>query len=232
MYVKSNEIARKMVSKGRDIQAVALFNSAHKLIAYATPPGMHDIEHFRTKAKKRIVIMLFMLLFIFLVHSKSPLLCGLALLYVGGNTFFGWDKYHAYCQSTFAFNIGVTFITYSLSLYYAFYFSTTDLAIKSMIVSQYIHPAPLIFILLFTSVLVGYVLSKKYIGYIDTLSPTELQTLTLESIVKNNDIEKYVLTAGGDCNRLIIKNKTSSTSQSKNKTFYVQSAKNMGKLKK
>lgn len=230
MRMKPNDVARKIASKHSDIQGVALFNSAKQLIAYAIPPGIHEIEQFRTKAQKRIIITLCLLMFVALVNIKTPVLWAAALIYIGGNTLFGWDKFQTYCHSTFTFNIAITVIAYSLSLYYAFPLSATNIAIKTLIVTQYIQITPLIILFFLISITGGYILSKKYVGYIDTLPTDALESMTLTALAKNHDIEKYVLTENGDYNRLIIKK--SHTATAKNKRVQVQAAQNMGKLKK
>ena len=231
LQVKPNDIARQIAGKSSDIQAIALFNPQYKLIAYALPPGIQDIEAFRTKAKKRIIINLLILLFIVYAHGSYPLVSMLALAYVGGNTFYGWDKYHIYCRSTYAFNIAISLITYGIALYYAHYSAIIDLAIKSTISESNLHLTPIILLLLIISILSGYLLSKKTIGRIHVLSEAERQDITLESIAKNDNIEKYVLCADGTCNRLVIKSKTE-TAPPTHKTFKVQVAQNLGKLKR
>lgn len=198
-------IARKICKKNTDAEAIALFDSDHNLVAYAIPPSIAHIEHFRTQGKKRIMLSIILFMVVMYCNLYAPIISILSLAFIGYNTFYGWDKYRPYCQSVFALNSIITVISYGVAINYVHIYSHASLAIKGLIITNYFHITPVLILLMLLTCALGYIISIMTIGNIDTLTEAERQKITLKKLVANQNIEKYVISENGEYNQLHIK---------------------------
>ncbi|MBT4884628.1 MAG: hypothetical protein HON55_00570 [Legionellales bacterium] len=231
IFFKTNnkKVVRKLIKSSIDINTVALFNRNKKLLAYGSAPKVHEIEAFRQQSRKRIVICLLLLILIIALKLSTPIFTIIALMYIAANTLFGWNKYAYRCISVFSLNILVTSITYITIILYATNISDFIVVNNIGFLTTHIGIVPAIFLILALSLLCGYYISKYKIGNIKVLAAAECGQLDINKIMKNGEIDKYVIDLNGDVNRVNIS--ASKEKQKTKHTYKTRAPKNIADVK-
>lgn len=198
----SKTVVRKLIKSSVDVKSIALFDRNKNILAYGSAPKSHEIELFRQQSKKRIVICLLLLVLIMAIKLSAPIFTLVALAYVSANTLFGWNKYSYRCISVFSLNILLTAITYIAVILYITNLPVFIVASHIDFLANHINIVPLILLNLTISLFFGYLMSIYMHGDIKVLSVRESNNLDINKIMKNSEIDKYVIDSNGDINRI------------------------------
>lgn len=200
-------IAKNLVKKCPDVHDVAVFDKDKNLLAFAKAPNINEIEKFQIHIKTRLAFILFMLVYLILTGLSNPVVSLILLIIIGLNTLYGWEKYSIRCKSTFGMNILATTIAYSTVIYYILNANSLQTIMLQSLIPGMSSILSFIILTLIASLLIGYLISLLTIGDIKVLNKTQCLDLNVESILKNKNIDKYVISKNGDFHQVTVAEK-------------------------
>ena len=200
-------IAKKLVKKCPDVHDVAVFDKDKNLLAFAKAPNINEIEKFQINIKTRLAFMLFMLVYLIFSGLSHPIISLIILIAIGLNTIYGWEKYSVRCKSTFGMNFLVTTIAYGTIIYYIVNANKFETIMLQSLIPGMSNVLPFVLLILIATLILGYLISLITVGDIKVLNKTQCLDLNVESILKNKNIDKYVISKNGDFHQVTVAKK-------------------------
>lgn len=218
-------IAKNLVKKCPDVHDVAVFDKNKNLLAFAKAPNINEIEKFQINIKTRLAFMLFMLLYLIFAGLSEPIISLVLLVIIGLNTLYGWEKYSVRCKSTFGMNFLITTISYSTVIYYILNANKFEVIMLQSLMPGMSSIVPFVLLILIAALVIGYLISLLTVGDIKVLNKTQCIDLNVENILKNKNIDKYVISKNGDFHLVTAPKKQ--TKNEKKHSFATEDAKHI-----